>query len=340
MTEQPLRFGVLGLGNWGDRLATTVAALPDAEIASCFARSPERRQSYAERHNCRAAGSLEEFLAGPIDAVLIATPHTTHVELVVAAAEAGKHVMVEKPLALTVAGARACIAAADAAGVILQVAHYRRRLPATRRLRDVIDQGMVGQILEASGWFSRAWGVDQVRPWRDDPAECPLGGMTSFGIHMVDNLHYLVGRVERLTCFSRRLTDVNALDDVTVAMLAFESRAVGTVGTSVRTALSASTAVFGTAGSAWSEEDGARFFYQARDDEGRTEQPVERVDGVVANLEAFTQSIHTSTPPETGGPEALEVVAVLEAMVLSAESGGAMVELDEIRGGSLPVPTV
>ncbi|MDP3983803.1 MAG: Gfo/Idh/MocA family oxidoreductase [Acidimicrobiia bacterium] len=331
MTEQPLRFGVLGLGNWGDRLATTVAALPGAEIASCFARSPQRRQSYAERHNCRAAGSLEDFLSGPIDAVLIATPHTTHVELVVAAAVAGKHVMVEKPLALTVAGARECIAAADAAGVILQVAHYRRRLPATRRLREVIDKGLIGQILHASGWFSRAWGVDLVRPWRDDPAECPLGGMTSFGIHMVDNLHYLVGRVESLTCLTRRLTDVNDLDDVTVAMLAFESGAVGTVGTSVRTPLVASTAVFGTVGSAWSEEDGTRFFYQARDDEVRREQPVEKVDGVLANLEAFTHSIRTSTPPETGGAEALEVVAVLEAMIESAEAGGAVIEVEEVR---------
>ncbi len=324
--REALRFGVLGLGNWGDRLATTVAAIPGAEIASCFARSEERRQAFAARHGCRAVASLEEFLTGPIDGVLIATPHTTHVELVVAAAEAGKHVMVEKPLALTVAGARECIAAAEAAGVILQVAHFRRRLAATRRLREVIDQGSIGQILHASGWFSRAWGVDLVRPWRDDPAECPLGGMTSFGIHMVDNLHYLVGRVQSLTCQTRRLTEVNDLDDVTVALLSFESGAVGTIGTSVRTPLVASTAVFGTAGSAWSEEDGARFFYQARDDEVRSEQHLDPVDGVRANLVAFCDSIRNGTAPETGGEEALRVVAVLEAMILSADSGGAVVE--------------
>jgi predicted dehydrogenase len=322
-----LRFGIVGLGNWGERLAAAVGTLEGVHLEVCFARSEEARSGFAARHGCRAAPSLDSFLAEEVDGILVATPHTTHRELVTAIASAGRHIMVEKPLALTLEDARACVAAAEANDVLLQVAHFRRLAPATRAVRAAIDEGKLGTLHSVQGWFSRIWGPQTHRPWRDDPAESPLGGMTALGIHLVDNFHYLVGPIRRVACWSTQIGAITAIDDVTVAMLEFESGPVGTLTTSLRLPFQSTTAVFGSGGAAWSEDDGSTFAYQGRDEHSPVRESTEPVDGVGANLEAFRNSIRSGVPPETGGREGLAVVAVLEAMIESARRGGAVVDV-------------
>lgn len=324
----PVRLGLIGLGNWGERLAETLAGIETTELVACFARSPDRREAFAAAHGCRPAPSLEALLAGEdLDGVVIATPHSTHEHLVVAAAEAGKHVMVEKPLTLTVESARRCVAVAERAGVTLQVAHYRRRLGATRRLRALIDAGELGTLHHVEGRFYRPWGPDTKRRWRDDPSEAPAGAMTALGVHLVDNLHYLAGPVSRLAAFSKQIEAPTALDDVTDVLLEFESGCVGTLSTSLRLPFEATTAAYGSEASAWSEADGGRFFVQPRDAEHRTEQPVERGDGIGLNLAAFADSIRSGAAPETGGAEGLAVVIVMDAIQRSAAAGGAVTEV-------------
>jgi predicted dehydrogenase len=93
---QPSRAARIRLRTtWGNRLAD----IPDAEVVSCFARSAERRAEFARRHGCSPAGTLAEFLDQPLDGVIVATPHSTHVHLVGAITAAGHNSMVEKPIA-------------------------------------------------------------------------------------------------------------------------------------------------------------------------------------------------------------------------------------------------
>ncbi len=323
-----LALGIVGLGNWGDRLAQAVSEVSGAKLQVCYARSRDSRDAFAERHACRPADSMEALLADQLDGVLVATPHSTHREVITTIAGSGHNLMVEKPLALTTGDARACVEAADRAGVILHVAHFRRRLTATRALKGAIDEGRLGRIHAAHGWFSRVWGPQTHRPWRDDPTESPLGGMTALGVHIVDNFHYLVGPIARVTCISKQVEGITEIDDITMATFEFENGAVGQLGTSLRVPFHCTTSVFGSQGAGHSLDDGTRFLLQGRDDRTPQELPVDPVNGVAANLEAFCESVRTGAPPETGGREAFAVVAVMEAMQRSAESAGSPVVVE------------
>ncbi len=325
-----LELGIVGLGNWGDRLANAVAGLPDVTLKTCFARSLESRSAFAAKHGCEQARSLEALLSEPLDGILVATPHSTHREMVEAITGAGRNVMVEKPLALTTADARACVEAADRVGVILQVAHYRRRLSATRALKAAIEEGRLGRVHALEGWFSRVWGPQTERPWRDDPDESPLGGMTALGVHLVDNFHYLNGRIARVTCMSRQVEGITGIDDITMALFDFENGAVGQLATSLRIPFKCTTSVFGSQGAGYSLDDGNRFALQGRDDRDPVETPVEAVEGVSANLAAFCDAVRSGTQPETGGPEAFAVVAVMEAMGRSASAGGQPMDVEQL----------
>lgn len=332
MTEaggREVQLGIVGLGNWGGRLARTVAKVGGARLATCFARTPERRNAFAEEHGCVPVESFEKFLADEtIDGVLVATPHTTHADIVTAIANAGKAIMVEKPLALTVKDARRCVAAARDAGVILQVAHYRRLLTATRRVKAMLDAGELGRLHHIETNFSRPFGPDPKRPWRDEENEAPAGAMTALGVHMVDNLFYLGGPIRRLAALSSVLDPSTPLDDMTSVLFEFESGAHAVLNTSLRLPFVATTAVHGDKASAWSELDGARLYVQKAGEEERHEIGVEPVDGVVANITAFVENVRLGRTPETDGEAGLKVVAVLDAIQRSAAADGAFVELE------------
>ncbi len=325
-----VRLGLVGLGNWGAKLTRAITRIDGLELAACFSRSEARREAFAREHGIESAPSLDALLGSDLDGIVIATPHSTHAELVVAAAEAGKHIMVEKPLTLTAVDARRCVRTAEENGVILHVAHYRRRLAATRMLKTALVAGELGTILQLEGRFNRPLGQDTARPWRDEPTESPAGAMTALGIHMVDNFLYLAGPVRRVTAITTRPLAVTALDDLTIGLFEFESGCVGTLSTSLRLPFESTCAVYGTDAVAWSEGDGLRYFVQHRHETARTEVAVTPVNGVVANLEAFANCVRSGIESDTGGKAALEVVRIVEAIALSASRGGVAVDLAEI----------
>lgn len=327
---EPLRVASVGLGRWGGMLAEK-GAQAGIEIVGSFARTAETREEFAAKHGGRPAGSWDELLSDPmVEAVLLATPHSTHVGLVAEAASAGKHVFVDKPFTLNVADGKRAIHAADQAGVVLQVGHNRRRQPANRRIKEMLDSGQLGVAHYAEANLSYPKGLNPRSGWRADPAESPAGGMTGLGVHMADNLNYLLGRPARVAAFSRQNIAVSRLDDATTATLEFESGCLAFLGTSMVIPDIGRTAVWGTEAAAWNESDGERFYFQPVGDMERSEQPVETLDTVRDELEEFVANVRNGTKPETGGPEALEAVAVLEGIVESA-ANGTVVDLDEVR---------
>lgn len=324
-----LRVASIGLGRWGQMLAgKTVDA--GMEIVGSFARTPETREAFAETFGGRPAESLDELLTDPdVEAVLLTTPHSTHADLVVEAASAGKHVFVDKPFTLTVADGKRAIKAAELMGVVLQVGHNRRRQPANRRIKEMIETGELGIPHYAEANLSYPKGLNPRTGWRADPAESPAGGMTGLGVHMADNLNYLLGRPARVAAFSRQNIGLSRLDDATTATLEFESGCLAFLGTSMVIPDIGRTAVWGTEAAAWNEMDGQRFYFQRVGEMERSEQPVETLDTVRDELEEFVRNIRDGTKPETGGPEALQAVAVLEGIVESAATA-AVVDLGEV----------
>jgi predicted dehydrogenase len=329
---ETVRLGAVGLGWFGGVLAEAARASGEAEVVACFARSEEGRHAFAEAHGCEPVESLEALLGDPaIQGVIVATPHSTHAALIEQAADAGKHVFVEKPLALTVADARRAIDATERAGVTLQVGHNRRRQPANRRIRSMVESGELGTVVQMEGFHSSPGAHKPDLPaWRADPAECPAGGMTALGVHTVDTFNYLVGPAARLVAFSKKVAGTSGLDEATAVTIEYESGPIGQIGTSYFVPGLVSLAVYGTDTNVWNEEDGSRLFTQARADKVRAEQSVDQLDTIQDEVVEFARCIRDGSRPETGAPEGLEVAVVLEGIMQSVGSGR-VIDLSSLR---------
>lgn len=320
--ESNVRLASIGLGWWGGVLARG-AMTAGAEIVGGYARSEESRRSFVEEHGGRPFQTFDEVLeADDVDAILLATPHTTHADLTIAAADAGKHVFVDKPFTLDVASGRKAIAATESAGVVLQVGHNRRRQPANRRIKQLIDDGALGTVtmIETHQSTPNALGFEPGY-WRANDTESPLGGMTSLGVHMLDTMTYLLGEIETVFAVSKGIIDFPPIDHATALLFEFSSGPLGYLGTSFVVPRVTTVTVRGTAASAVNEVDGHRFLWQAIEDQKPIEQPIEVLDTVADQLGEFVRSIRGEAQPETGGREGIEVVAILEAAQASAKSG-------------------
>jgi len=326
---EKVRLASIGLGWWGGILADAVTTSGKGEVVTCFARTPETRQAFAEKRGFVAADSLESILQDEsIDGVIIATSHESHLPLIEAVAAAGKHVFVEKPLTLTPADGRAAIDAAKAGGVLLQTGHQRRRSTANRMIKAMIDKGELGDIEMIETHQSIPNGHKMpAEAWRWNPEQSPLGGMTSLGVHKIDTMHYLAGPIKAVSAYTRpgRKT---SLDETTVLAVEFESGALGTLVTSFFTPVLSKVSVFGNGGAAYMEADGRLLFKQGLNDQTREQVPFEPNDPVVEQMAAFAQAIRGEVDVETDGEVGLAAVAVLSAAIESAVTGRSVLVAD------------
>jgi glucose-fructose oxidoreductase len=154
--------------------------------------------------------------------------------------------------------------------------------------------------------------------------------MTALGVHPVDTFQYWAGPATRVSAFSSKVAGFSGLDETTTVMLEYGGGVLGTIGTSYFTPPVVSVAAHGTELSAWNEQDGDRLFVQPRSERTRTEQDVVPIDTIADEMEEFARCVREGVRPETGAEEGIEVAAVIEAVVLSAESGRS-IDLDELR---------
>jgi predicted dehydrogenase len=325
----------VGLGWWGNELAKAVERSGAARVTACFARTEDTREAFAAAHRCVAARDFDELLDDDeIDALVLATPHSTHLPMIRAAAAAGTHVFVEKPLTVSFAEADEAVTVARAAGIVLQVGHHRRRAAATRALRQHIDRGAFGLLHLVEAKMTTPSDLRPRGGWRGDPTECPLGGMTALGVHMVDSIHYLAGDVAEVYASSRRLLGRGRLDDITTLSLDLESGALATLSTSVVLPREATISVHGHDGSGWSERDGAELYLQSVTDPHRERHEIAVNDPVADQMREFAECIRTGADSETTGEHGRDVVAVLEAARISVAEHRP-VAIADVRNGSI-----
>lgn len=322
---QRVGLGLIGLGWWGGELTDAAEKGGVGRVVSAFARSDAGREEFTAKHGVPAAASLEAMLDDPdVEGVLIATSHQSHRALVEQAAAAGKHIFVEKPLTTTVAEGRACVDAARQAGVLLQVGHQRRRTAANRRIKEMLDAGELGDVETIIAHQSVPNGFKMPETaWRWDPEQSPLGGMTSLGVHKIDTMHYLVGRIARVSAFTRAGRK-DPIDEATVLALEFDNGALATLTTSFYTPVANDIAVFGTLGAAFNTVGGSKLAIQMRNDAAPEPVELPEIDPVVDELVGFAKAIRGEGPVEPDGEAGLAVVAVLEAAVESAKTGRAV----------------
>lgn len=168
-----VRWGTIGCGDVCERKSgPPLYMVDDSELVAVMRRTPELAEDFAKRHSVpRWYDSVDDLLADPdINAVYVATPNNTHLEPVLAAAEAGKHLLVEKPMARSAEACRQMIEACRRRDLALAVAYYRRCYPAVMRTKALIDAGEIGQVREIhiNDEFPLSHRLDLVHYWCGD----------------------------------------------------------------------------------------------------------------------------------------------------------------------------
>lgn len=205
-----LRWGLIGCGDISrKRAAPALRDAPGSTLAAVSRKRPELAQAFADEFGAsRIHADWRDLVSDPeIDAVYVATPLAPHAEQTIAAAEAGKHVLCEKPMAMDTASCDRMIAAAHANGVKLGVAYYRRFYPVLLRAKELIESGDLGVPLLASLQAFERFDVapGQPMPWRLVPAESGGGPMMDFGSHRLEMLVSLFGPIESVAGWSDKL---------------------------------------------------------------------------------------------------------------------------------------
>ena len=320
---------VIGLGWWGRELAQAARSVPGLDLVAGVSPVAAEREAFVQDFGCPAGPVFADALGDPaVEAVLIATPHSLHAEQVVAAARAGRHVFVEKPFTLTAASGRAAAEACREAGVVLTVGHNRRLSGAAVRLRSLLEEGAFGTVLHLEGHFSSPSAL-AYRPgmWRARREEAPGGGLASMGLHIVDTVQWLFGPVRRVSCLARRAAAPVDIDDVTTALLEFESGLTATLTSLFATSLDAWLRVCTTNGIYTASEDFARLTHAALDG-AVTALPLEPVDTVAGELSRFAAAVRGEGTVAVTPEEAIANVAAMEAMMGSAAENGAWREVE------------
>jgi predicted dehydrogenase len=333
-----INAGIVGLGWWGRTLVEAISGQSNDMrfVAGATRTINEDVKRFAEEHKFALRASFEELIADRgIDAVVLATPHSMHVDQVVAAAAKGKHVFCEKPFALTKADAERAVAAAKRAGITLGLDYNRRWHPEMTKLRQQIKAGELGVILhvESTMTFPNAL---MLKPdaWRANREETPCGGLTPMGVHAVDGMIDLCGAIDEVYCQSfRRVVAIDA-DDTTSILFRMKEGMSGYLGTMTATGGGFSFQVYGSKGfvrlegmthvaGAPSEERRTRLFgnciFKPAQGPAKTWE-AERCDVTKAALEAFARAAKGHASFLIPTDEMIHGAAVTEAIIKSAES--------------------
>jgi predicted dehydrogenase len=193
MSNRPLRAVVLGYGFIGAMHTEAAMLVDDVEVVGVAGHRPERVREFARRWGIeRATDDWEALCAEPdVDLVIVGTPNSLHADQTIHALDHGKHVLVDKPMAVTTADADRMLAAAERAGRILAVGHMWRYHPDVIALRDRIASGGLGRIVRTHGWGVHAgWGPSG---WFTDPSLAGGGALIDMGIHAIDTARFLLG---------------------------------------------------------------------------------------------------------------------------------------------------
>src|SRR5881396_3831309 len=238
MSADPLRVACIGMGWWSDVLADAIQRSGKLEIRGCYTRSDEKRNNFAAKYRCRPAVSYEALLAdAEIEAIINTTPNDVHLATTRAAAAAGKHVFLDKPIANSVSDGRAITEACRSAGVVLALGYQRRRESHFRWIRQRIDDGVFGKLVNAEANISRdRLGKVDLNSWRYTAAGMPGGVMLQIGIHYADVLEYLLGPVKAVSGRFAQLVLPGDNPDVASLVLEHESGALSTLNASYASA--------------------------------------------------------------------------------------------------------
>jgi predicted dehydrogenase len=313
---------IIGLGRWGKGIVQSAQGKSKRlRFARGVSKEPDQVRDFVRTHGFELSTEFEDAVDDPrVKAIVLATPHSLHVEQISAAAAAGKHVWCEKPLALTLPEARRAVAAVEKAGVVFALGNNKRCFPSMTALRRVIANGTIGEVLHVEAHFSNEHSTRVVPGgWRDDPGESPGGGLTGAGLHLIDALISLGGPIAQVDAKLFERKPPPDPRDVIALQATFANGGIGQLA-SVRAAPAYwRVHVFGTKGSAEARDE-TMLTVSLIGQTPRTET-FPQVDSLAALLESFAEAIELGTPFLVPVSEMLAVVGTFEAAIKSLRTG-------------------
>lgn len=337
MADKPLAVACIGMGWWSDVLADAMKRSGKFEIASCYTRSDEKRQAFAKKYGCAAAPSYEAILADKaIEAIVNTTPNNVHRETTIAAARAGKHVFLDKPIANTVADARALTDACRTAGVVLALGYQRRKESHFRWVRKKIDDGVFGRLVNAEANISRdRLGQFQLGSWRYTADGMPGGVMLQIGIHYTDVLEYLMGPIKAVHGSLAQLVLPGENPDIASLIMEHENGALSTLNACYASASEYYLMnIYGKEATAYYDlHQGLRFLKRGSGTVSAV--PCPKNDTIVEELEEFAGAVRGKGKPEMDGGTGTASLAVLLAGIKSAREGRRVAVAEILEGSDL-----
>jgi 1,5-anhydro-D-fructose reductase (1,5-anhydro-D-mannitol-forming) len=322
----PIGWGIAGTGRIaGTEIAPAITAAANSTLAAVSSRDSLRARDFATQHGAASAyGDFRAMLDDPaVDAVYIATPNSLHADQVVQAAEAGKHVLCDKPLATTVSDAERAVAACRAADVRLGVTFQTRNHEGMSDVRQLLADGEIGAVrlvqIEVSPGRALPGG------WRTDPSLAGAGVMNNLGVHAYDLLRYLLG-AEVVEATS--VVDVEpgfAVDTMALALLRFDTGTLAYVNANQSVPNSQpNLSIYGTEGTVLGRNvtrPNLTGSISVLGRSGSTERQVSTAGAFVTTIARFADAVLRGADPDPSGHDALRSAQLTDALARSAREG-------------------
>jgi UDP-N-acetyl-2-amino-2-deoxyglucuronate dehydrogenase len=345
-------FGIIGGGMIARHHAKAIQAMTGGTLGAIYARNPEKAKALSEEFGCKGYSDYPEFLKDDsIEIVAIATASGVHMEQAIAAADAGKHIVCEKPLEVTPEKVERMIAACEKNNVMLAGIFNRRFSKAVQTLKTATDKKRFGQLTLCDAqmkWYRTQEYYDSGE-WRGTWDLDGGGALMNQGIHTIDLLLYLAGNVKRVSGTISCLTHTGIeVEDTAAAVLEFENGALGAIQGATScwssTGHPAEIQLCGSEGSvflsddyfrvwdfknALPEDEDTRNIFKPGDKKPSGANDPGKIDffGHQLNFEDAVEALENNRPPLITGEEAMRSVKLINAIYESAKDNGRWVEI-------------
>ena len=330
-----IRVGIIGCGKIAQvRHLPEYAANPNAQVVAYYDKNMARAEEMAAKYGGKVYDSFYQLIDEPdIDAVSICVENRSHAEICTAALYAGKHVLCEKPMAVTLAECESMVAAAERNGKHLMIGHNMRFNPVHRKARKLLESGIIGDVITFRSVFGNSgpegWSPDR-DAWFFDKNKAAMGALSDMGIHKVDLLQYLLGQkvietTAKVVTLNKRDNDgkLISVDDNALCILKMSGGALGTMAASwtVYGKECESTVLYGTKGLMMVYSEPTAPIIVTDLEGNRTSYNFDSISTSSGVIDEFVDALVHNREPEVSGKEALTTMRAIFGSIKSSDIG-------------------
>ena len=337
-----IRVGIIGCGKIAQvRHIPEYVANPNVELYGFYDINQTRTEELAKKYGGKAFASYEELLADEtIEAVSVCAANHVHAEITIAALKAGKHVLCEKPMAVTLSECEAMVAAAEESGKYLMIGQNQRLAKAHAKAKELIEQGAIGKVLTFRTIFGHGgpetWSIDPgSNVWFFDKTKAAMGAMADLGIHKTDMIQYVLGsKIVKTQAVLTTLDKKDAtgsligVDDNAICIYQMENGIIGTMTASwtYYAAEDNTTVIYGTKGELRLYDDPKYSVQQINADGTRIDYQIDQIqtnDNQTASgiIDLFVDCLVEKKEPEISGANVLHAMKAVFASIESSAKG-------------------